>query len=90
MESPQPRRSPQSRIPITITLDPETYEFVEASAARKEFRSVDDFFEAALNIFKNHLNALMAYVELEEAKGMTLDEIRSSTQYEIVFSRQTD
>lgn len=84
------RRSPQRRIPLTITLDAATYEFVEACAARKEFRSVDEFFEAALTIFKNHLDALMAYVELQEAKGLTLDEIKSSTQYEIVFSHQRE
>jgi hypothetical protein len=84
------RRSPQSRVPLTITLDTATYKFVEACAARKEFRSVDDFFEAALTIFKNHLDALMAYVELQEAKGMTLEEIKSSTQYEIVFSHHQD
>lgn len=84
------QRSRQSRIPLTITLDAATYEFVEACAARKEFRSVDEFFEAALTIFKNHLDALLAYVELQEAKGLTLEEIKRSTHYEIVFSQQRD
>lgn len=84
------RRAAQRRIPLTITLDATSYEFVEACAARKEYRSLDEFFDAALTIFKHHLDALMAYVELQEAKGMNLDEIKSSTQYEIVFSQQGD
>lgn len=90
METLTARRVRESRMPLTITLDPATYEFVEACAARKEFRSIDDFFEAALAIFKHHLDALSAYVEIQEAKGMSLDEIKSSTQYEIVFTRRDD
>jgi len=90
MESLPIQRWPQRRIPLTITLDAATYAFVESCAARKEFRSVDDFFDAALTIFKNHLEALLAYVELQEAKGMSLEEIKSSTQYEIVFSHHRD
>lgn len=79
-----------SRVPITITLSPGTYDFVESCAARREFRSLDDFFEAALAIFGHHLEALTQYIELQETKGLTLDEIKSSTQYEIVFTHRKD
>jgi hypothetical protein len=82
------RRNHQARIPITIALERETYAFVEECARQKHFRSVDEFFEAALAIFKNHVEALNAYVELEEAKGKTLDEIMSTARCEIVFTRQ--
>lgn len=87
---PVARRARESRIPLTITLSPSAYEIVESCAARREFRSIDEFFEAALAIFNHHLQALTTYVELQEAKGMSLDEIKSGTQYEIVFTQQTD
>jgi hypothetical protein len=83
-------RAHESRVPLTITLDPASYAFVEDCAGRREFRSVDEFFEAALAIYRQHLEALQAYVEMQEAKGVSLDEVRSSTHYEIVFTRHAD
>lgn len=90
METLPVRRLRESRVPITITLDPATYEFVESCADRREFRSIDDFFEAALAIFRHHLDALTAYVEMQEAQGVSLEEVKRGTQYEIVFTRQED
>lgn len=80
------RKRNQQRLPLTITLDPSTYSFVEQCAQQKHFRSVDEFFEAALSIFRHHVDALNAYVELEQAKGRTMDEIMRSAQCEIVFT----
>jgi archaeosine-15-forming tRNA-guanine transglycosylase len=81
------RRTDRQRLPLTITLDPATYSFVEECARLKQFRSIDEFFEAALTNFRQHVRALDAYLELEAAKGKTLEEILSSTQCEIVFTR---
>jgi hypothetical protein len=90
MEMLSKRRPSESRTPITITLDAVSYDFVESCASLKQFRSIDDFFESALAIFKNHLEAWSAYVELQKAKGMTLEEIISSAECEIVFTRHRD
>jgi hypothetical protein len=81
------RRADRQRLPLTITLDPDTYSFVEDCARLKQFRSIDEFFEAALTNFRKHVCALDAYLELEEAKGRTLEEIMRSTKCEIVFTR---
>jgi hypothetical protein len=90
MNSPRPRRTSRHRLPITIALDPSIYSFVEKCAREKRFRSVDDFFEAALTVFRNHVEALNAYVELEEASGQSFEEIVASAQCEIVFTRQSE
>jgi hypothetical protein len=83
-------RPDRQRLPLTIALDPSTYTFIEECARQKHFRSLDDFFEAALAIYRNHVHALNAYVELEEAKGRSMDEIMRGAQCEIVFTRARD
>lgn len=83
-----PSSSSYSRVPLTITLHPATYEFVESCASRREFRSIDELFEAALTIYKNHLYAIDAYVEMQEARGMSMDEIMRAAKPEIVFTRR--
>ena len=82
------RRADRQRLPLTITLDPETFRFVEECAHLKQFRTVDEFFEAALANFRQHVRAVDAYLELEEAKGRTFEEVMRSTECEIVFTRQ--
>jgi hypothetical protein len=87
MSSVRVRRTPRQRLPITITLEPSKYAFVEACAREHRFKSVDDFFDAALAIFRNHMQALNAYIEIEESKGASFEEILRSAQCEIVFTR---
>ena len=91
-QSPPATRNtaPEGRLRITIALDPTAYAFVEKCASEGWFRSVDDFFEAAVAIFRNHMAALNAYLEMEEAKGHTRDEALSNAQFEIVFTRQRE
>jgi hypothetical protein len=84
------RRADRQRLPLTITLDPATYTFVEDCARLKQFRSVDEFFEAALANFRQHVKALDAYLELEEAKGHTIEEVMRSVRCEIVVTRPRD
>jgi len=87
MSQAKARRKDRQRLPLTITLDPQTYSFVEECARLKQFRSIDEFFEAALANYRKHVRAVGAYVELEEAKGRTFEEIMRSTECEIVFTR---
>jgi hypothetical protein len=73
---------------LTITLDPATFRFVEECARLKQFRSIDEFFEAALATYRHHVRAVDAYLELEQAKGRTFEDVMSSSQCEIVFTRR--
>ena len=84
------RRSDRQRLPLTITLDPATFRFVEECARLKQFRSVDEFFEAALATYRKHVRAVDEYLELEESKGRTFEEVMSSAECEIVFTRRRE
>jgi hypothetical protein len=86
----RPRRANRPRLPLTIGVDEEMYAFIEECARQRHFRSVDDFFDAALRNFRKHVNALNTYVELEQAKGRSFEEILRSAECEIVFTRQRE
>jgi hypothetical protein len=75
------------RVPLTITLSPHSYRFVESCAQSKECRSVDDLFEAALMFYERHTHALRAYTEMQMDKGFTREEVLRSVQLEFVFTR---
>jgi hypothetical protein len=47
MRSQKSTKTGSRRIPLTITLDPENYAFIESCVSLKEFDSVDKFFDAA-------------------------------------------
>lgn len=87
MSSQRQRRVSRIRLPLTITLDPSMMQFVEQCAEQRRFRSVDEFFDAALKTFRRHVEAVNAYVELEEDKGHSFEEVLGSTECEIVFTR---
>jgi hypothetical protein len=72
---------------LTITLSPHGHRFVEACAQSKEFRSVDDLFEAALMFYQRQAHALRAYTEMQMDKGFTREEVLQSVQLEFVFTR---
>lgn len=88
MSAPTRSRNRHSRVPLTITLKPATYDFIESCSRRRQFNSVDDLFEAALSIYKKHLEAINAYVELEEARGKSVDDIFRAATPEIVITRR--
>lgn len=90
MRQSKNRRIDRQRLPLTITLEPGTFEFVEECARLKQFRSVDEFFEAALANYRQHVRAVDAYLELEAAKGRTFEEAMSSSRCEIVFTRRRE
>jgi hypothetical protein len=90
MHIPRTRKPGRQRLPITIALDPTAYAFVEQCASEGWFRSVDDFLESSVAIFRNNMAALNSYHELEEAKGRSREEVLSTAQFEIVFTRQRD
>ncbi len=82
------RSDKDARVPLTITLDKQRYEFVLQAAKLREFRSLDDFFETALSVYERHLQAAQEYMDLQEAKGLSRDEAFEALQCEIVFTRQ--
>jgi hypothetical protein len=88
MRQSKNRRTDRQRLPLTITLDAATFRFVEDCARLKQFRSIDEFFDAALANYRKHVLAVDAYLELELAKGRTFEEVMASSQCEIVFTRQ--
>ena len=90
MANARSRKSSRVRFPLMITVDEEMYFFVEECARQRRFRSLDEFFDAALKNFRTHVGALNAYVELEQAKGRSFEEIIRSTECEIVFTRQRE
>lgn len=75
------------RVPLTITLDRESYKFVESCARLKEFRSVDELFEAALNFYGKQIRALHAYTEMQIDRGFTREEALRSLELEFVFTQ---
>jgi hypothetical protein len=90
MRQAKNRGAERQRLPLTITLDAATFHFVEECARLKQFRSVDEFFDAALANYRQHVRAVDAYLELEAAKGRSFEEVMRSTQCEIVFTRQRE
>lgn len=90
MGARQPRGSSDRRIPLTVTLDPEMLAFIEQCAQTRRFRSVDAFFDSALKTFRRHIEALDAYIQLEQARGQTIEDIVRTTECEIVVTRQRE
>lgn len=79
----------RERVPLTITLDRTRYEFVLSAAALKEFRSLDEFFEAALRVYQHHIHAVTEYLELQEARGLSREEALRAARCEIFVTRTT-
>lgn len=90
MRGRRSRRIHDVRVPLTIAIDPEMLAFIERCAETRRFRSVDAFFDSALNVFRKHVEAMNAYIELEEANGHSIAEIVASTECEIVVTRRPD
>jgi hypothetical protein len=55
---------------VTFWLGPAAA-LVEQRMAGDVFPSLSDFFEAVLIVFREHSQALLNYIEQEEAKGFT-------------------
>jgi Arc/MetJ-type ribon-helix-helix transcriptional regulator len=84
------RRILATRVPLTITLGPESYRFIEACAQRGEFRNIDELFEAALITYQRQSEAVRAYTELQIDKGYSREEILQSLQLEFVITRPSN
>jgi hypothetical protein len=76
-----------ARAPVTVALGPDSYRFIQACAKRKDFRNIDDLFEAALLTYERQSDALHAYIEMQIDKGFTREEILRSLRIEFVFTR---
>ena len=75
------------RIPLTITLDAENYAFIESCVSLKEFDSVDKLFNAALVVYRRHLQALNRYAEEQSHKGYSRAEILASIECETLVTK---
>jgi hypothetical protein len=78
------------RIPLTITLSAEHYGFIESCVCMKEFHSVDQFFDAALTLYRKHVQAVNAYADEQSHKGYSRAEILASIECETVVTRATE
>ena len=72
---------------VTFWLRPEAASLVEQCMKDDVFPSLSDFFETVLLVFQEHSQALLAFIEQEEAKGFTHDEIFGLLKTEITFRR---
>jgi hypothetical protein len=72
---------------VTIWLRPETAAMVAQCMEQDAFSSMSEFFEAALLIFQQHFPALLDYIEQEEAKGFSREEIMGLVKADITFRR---
>jgi hypothetical protein len=90
MRSQRSTKTGPRRIPLTITLNPENYAFIESCVSLKEFDSVDKFFDAALAFYSRHLLALQAYAEQQSHKGYSRSEILESIECETLVTRTVE
>jgi len=81
-------RSIARRIPLTVTLAPDHYAFVESCVKLNEFESVDEIFAAALVLYRKHVKALEAYAEDQSHKGYSRSELIASIECETVVTKR--
>lgn len=86
VESMKPRRR-KSRIPLTITLDPRDFSFIESCVELREFRSVDELFDASLAFYRRHLEAIKAYADDQGSKGYSRAEILEAIEMETLITK---
>jgi hypothetical protein len=55
---------------LTIALSQDEFSFIDECVELKEFRSVDEFFGAALAFYRRHLEAIKKYADAQFAKGL--------------------
>jgi hypothetical protein len=72
---------------VTIRLGPAAAALVEQCMEGDDFSSLSEFFEAVLVVFQEHWQALLNYIEQEEAKGFTHEQIFGLLKTEITFRR---
>ncbi len=56
----------------------------------KEFHSVDQFFDAALTLYRKHVQAVNAYADEQSHKGYSRAEILASIECETVVTRAAE
>jgi hypothetical protein len=78
------------RVPLTITVTADHLAFIESCVSLKEFNSVDQLFDAALALYRRHVQALNAYADEQSHRGYSREEILASIECETVVTRTTD
>jgi hypothetical protein len=86
-KSARSKSSASARLPLTITLTAKNFEFIESCVDLKEFRSIDELFDAALAFYRRHVHALNAYADEQVHKGYTRRESLESVQCETLVTR---
>lgn len=69
------------RVPLSITLSVEDYEFAEAILASSDPRARDDFFMAAIHALRQQVDATRHYLEKH---GLNSDQRVPPLQYDVV------
>ena len=72
---------------LKIWLRPEAAALVAQSIDCNVFLSMSDFFETVLLVYQEHLQAGLDYVEREEAKGLTQEDIFGLLKTQITYRR---
>lgn len=75
------------RVPLTVMLSRQNQAFVESCVDLGEFRSVDEFFDAALAVYRRHIHAINCYAEGQIDKGLSRTEALASVQCEMLLTR---
>jgi len=72
---------PDARVPLTITLSPEDYEFAQRVLASPDPRARDDFFMAAIHALRQQVEATQIFLE---RNGIEPDHHLPPLEYSIV------
>jgi len=83
-------RPPKTRIPVTICLDPEQYEFVQRCVETAKCGSMDEVIEFALANLKKLLGARRSFVIRHMVGGHTYSQIMRSLDDGIVLALGKD
>jgi hypothetical protein len=72
---------------VKIRLRPETASTIMQCMDTGAFSPMSDFLESVLVVFHEHSQTLLDYIEQEEAKGFTHEEIFGMLNSDITFCR---
>ncbi len=72
-----------SRVPLTITVSAEDYQFAESVLASPDPRQRDDFFMAAIDALRRQVEAARTFLLTQGLYGQEQDKL-PSLQYDIV------
>lgn len=75
----------RKRIPLSVTLSPESFALLKRCVSVQEFGSIDEVLDVAIGIFRIHLDAMLAHIQTKSATGLSDDEIVQCGDLRITF-----